>query len=199
MPPSILERLKLSIEDLTQVVEGHPSLRGMIVGYAGEFQLRKTWFSDDRVSNVMRYDDHDRRHKNDLVITYRGLEISVEVKSLQSNTVRIEEGTYKGKFQCDASDRRKIKLPNGRKLETTCLLVGEFDILAVNLFEFRKQWDFVFALNRDLPRSRFRGYTRKQREFLLATLVNVQWPPVAPFVDSPFVLADRLLRERAVR
>ena len=61
---------------------------------------------------------------------------------------------YEGAVQCDASDKRDVPLGSGESFSTTCLLVGEFDILAAGLFGFRDCWDFGFALNRDLPRSR---------------------------------------------
>jgi hypothetical protein len=106
---------------------------------------------------------------------------------------------YIGNFQCDASDSRSITLPNGERLKTTCLLVGEFDILAVNLFAFRGQWDFAFAYNRDLPRSTHRGYTPKQRKHLLATTMPITWPVQPPFLADPFALLDGLVKERAKR
>jgi hypothetical protein len=43
---------------------------------------------------------------------------------------------------------------------TTNLVVGGFDLLAINLFEFGAEWRFAFAKNRDLPRSTFRKYTK---------------------------------------
>ena len=62
-------------------------------------------------------------------------------------------GRYRGLFQCDASDKRKVEFPDGSTLETTNLLFGEFHILAAGLFAFRQKWDFGFALNSDLPAS----------------------------------------------
>ncbi len=176
MTDSILERWGLTVEELTQIVDHNPSLRGFMIGYVGEFQLRKIWFSDERTSDVRKPDDRDRRKKNDLAIRYKGREVTIEVKSLQTLSIRrLEDSGYTGNFQCDASDSRTIALPNGDKIKTTCLLVGEFDIVAVNLFAFRGHWDFAFALNRDLPRSTFSGYTPAQRKHLLATSVQVTW------------------------
>jgi hypothetical protein len=200
MSDTILQRWNLTAEELTQIVDGNPSLRGFMIGYVGEFQLRKIWFSDDRVSQVRKPDDHDRRKKNDLAIVYMGREFGIEVKSLQTLSIRPAEGdTFTGTFQCDASDSRTITLPNGERIKTTCLLVDEFDIVAVNLFAFRKQWDFAFALNRDLPRSTFDRYTPRQRKYLLATSVQVTWPVRPPFVADPFLLLDRLIQEKPRR
>lgn len=199
MANTILDRWGLTAEELTQIVDSNPSLRGFMIGYVGEFQLRKIWFSDERTSNVRKSDDHDRRLKNDLVIAYRGRDFTFEVKSLQTLSIKREGETHTGNFQCDASDSRSINLPNGEQVKTTCLLVGEFDIVAVNLFAFRGQWDFAFALNRDLPRSTYSGYTPKQRKYLLATSAKVSWPVQPPFVTDPFILLDRLVGEKIAR
>jgi len=200
MADSILDRWGLTATELTQIVDSNPSLRGFMLGYVGEFQLRKRWFSDERATNVFKSDDHDRRKKNDLVITYTRREFTIEVKSLQTLSIKKQDGDiHTGNFQCDASDSRIISLPNGDRVKTTCLLVGEFDILAVNLFAFRKQWDFAFALNRDLPRSAYSGYTPKQRKYLLATSMKVTWPVQPPFVTDPFILLDQLLSEKPSR
>jgi len=133
-------------------------------------------------------------------VLYNKREFTFEVKSLQTLSVRrLPDGHYTGNFQCDASDSRTIALPNGERVKTTCLLVGEFDIVAVNLFAFRGQWDFAFALNRDLPRSTFSGYTPAQRRYLLATSVQVTWPVQPPFASDPFVLLEKLARRKPPR
>lgn len=199
MTNTILERWGLTPKELTEIVDNNPSLRGFMIGYVGEFQLRKLWFSDKRVSNVRKSDDHDRRKKNDLALTYKGHDFTIEVKSLQTLSVRQKGETYTGSFQCDASDSRMITLPNGERVKTTCLLVGEFDILAVNLFAFRGQWDFAFALNRDLPRSAYKGYTTKQRKYLLATSMKIDWPIQLPFVTDPFILLNELVKQKLSR
>ncbi|MBI5300792.1 MAG: restriction endonuclease [Chloroflexi bacterium] len=194
--PTILDRWDISLDELTEVVNSNPSLQGFLIGYIGEFKLRKIWFSDGRVENVHKFDDHDRRHKNDLAITYQGCEFTIEVKSLQTNSVRQEGDDYRGAFQCDASDRRMVVLPNGRKVETTCLLVGGFDLIAVNLYAFRHAWEFAFALNRDLPRTENSKYTLAQRKHLLATSMKITLPVEPPFVNNPFTLLDRLVAEK---
>lgn len=235
---TILEQWGITPEYLTKVVFENPSLRGMIVGYIAERKLRELFEQDGRVTNLRKDDDHDREKKGDLVVTYKGFDFKLEVKSLQTNSIslisregiripliqKVRQGvtiqgkprykyvrnraldeiphaerlasSYVGKLQCDASDRRTIGLANGAKLETTCLLVGEFDILAAGLFSFRETWDFGFALNRDLPRSTYAKYPEEVRQQLLASLIPVAWPLTAPFVSDPFILLDRLVKER---
>ncbi len=193
---TILDRWDITAEELTEIVSSNPSMRGLMLGYIAEYKLRKMWFEDERIDNLTNYDDHDRKRTGDIAFFYKRVPIKVESKSLQAATIRKVDDVYTGKFQCDASDRREVILPNGERLITTCLVVGQFDILAVNLFEFEQKWRFVFARNRDLPRSKYRGYTSEQQQYLLSTLMDVTWPPQPPFVDSPFPLLDEIARER---
>lgn len=168
----------------------------MLHGYVAEYAFRKVWLNNEkRISDIKRWDNHDRNKKGDVTFTYKGVEIITEVKSLQTNTVeQTGPDTFKGKTQCDASDRREIELSCGDVVNTTCLLVGEFDVLAVNLFEFGKQWRFAFAMNEELPRSKYRGYTKEQQACLLATLMDVTWPPEPPFEADLFVVLDKIVK-----
>ena len=195
---TILELLGMSLDELTLLVQQNPSLYGMLLGYAAEMKLEKIWFEGrPGVSRVQKYDDHDRTRKGDRVVIYKGVPIQVECKSLQTSMIEnLGKGRFRGKVQCDASDRRTIHLPDGSTVTTTCLRVGEFDMLAANLFAFEKKWKFVFALNQDLPRTSYGKYTAKQQKHLLASLVPVSWPPEPPFHDEPFSLMDRIVKER---
>ncbi len=192
----ILEDWGVTTDELNDILASRPSLRGILIGFLAEYKLAKAWFTDARIHNVRRYDNHDRTRPGDFGFTYQGAPVTIQVKSLQSNSVRRTATGYSGSFQCDASDKRKVKLPNGRTLETTCLVVGGFDLVAVNLFEFGQQWRFAFAKNSDLPRSRSPKYTPAQQQYLLATSVKVTWPLEPPFRDEPFTLLDEVIAER---
>lgn len=195
---TILELLDMSISELTLLVKKNPSLYGMLLGYAAEMKLEKTWFEGKpEISGIMKHDDHDRKNKGDRLVTYKGIPIKIECKSLQTSMIEgLGNGRFKGKVQCDASDRRMVRLPDGSEINTTCLLVGEFDILAANIFAFEKKWRFVFALNQDLPRTCFRKYTPAQQKCLLASLIPVSWPPEPPFYKKPFALMDQIVKKR---
>lgn len=195
---SLLKRWDVTEEELTQVVDQNPSLRRMLFGYTAEVKLRQYIARNESVAGIEKDDDHDRKKKGDLRVAYKGREFVIETKSLQTNSIRKEDGGFFGKAQCDASDRREVTLPGGSTLNTTCLLVGEFDVLAINVFGFFDEWQFVFALNRDLPRSTFRRYTPEQRKYLLATLVPVTWPVDGFLTTDLFVLLDGLLEEENV-
>jgi len=193
----LLDLWDVTREELDEIIQANPSLRGIVFGYVAEYKLRKIWFSDQsRITDLVKYDDHDRRKKHDVEFRYKGMLISVEVKSLQTATVKQTDQGYTGRFQCDASDRRKVTFPTGETIETTCLLAGDFDMLAVNCFQFGRKWRFAFARNKDLPRSRYTKYKPEHRQFLLATLMDVTWPVQPPFVDEPFRLLDQIVQEK---
>ena len=48
MADSILKRWDVTTEELTEVVDQNPSLRGMIIGYLAELKLEKLWLSGAR-------------------------------------------------------------------------------------------------------------------------------------------------------
>lgn len=200
---TILDRWGVTPDELTILVEANPSLRGMMLGYVAELQLLKRFFSlSEHISYSVKSDDHDRGHKGDRLITYKGHQFIVEAKSLQTNSIKrtIDESgnpRFVGKAQVDASDRRAVAFADRSTLETTCLLCGEFDLLAVNCFAFEEKWHFAFAKNGDLPRSTFRKYTPYQRQNLLASLVTVRWPPDPPFYSDPFPILEELARDRS--
>jgi hypothetical protein len=181
---------------LTALVDENPSLRGIMLGYVAEHKFRELVEAHPHISATRKYDDHDRKRKSDRVLVYKGEEFSVEVKSLQTNLIQKVGTVWRGRAQVDGSDRRIVKFPDGTELNTTLLLRGQFDILAVNCFAFENEWHFAFALNRDLPKSTFKKYTQAQRDQLIASLVPVSWPPEPPFVADPFPLVETLYRER---
>jgi hypothetical protein len=194
----ILERWGVTLDEINDILAERPSVRGILLGCIAEYKLAQIWFSNDpRVDSLERYKNHDRTRAGDLGFRYKGVLVSVQVKSLQSSSVLKTETEYKGTLQCDASDRRLVHLPNGESVETTCLLVGGFDLLAVNLFEFGQEWRFAFAKNSDLPRTTSSKYTPEQREFLLATSVRITWPLQPPFYEDPFTVLDMIVAEKS--
>ncbi len=198
----ILGKWKITAEELTAIVDENPSLRGFMLGYVAEHKARDFLEKLPDVSGLRKPDDHDRGggSKNDIVAIYKEREFSFEVKSLQTNSIKYdsERGIYEGRVQVDASDRRPVTFPDGTELQTTCLLVGQFDILVLNLFQFRQEWDFAFILNSDLPRSKYHKYTSYQKDHLLATTVNVTLPIQPPYTVNPVELLDKLIETKAI-
>lgn len=190
-----MRRWDVTAEELTQIIDENPSLRGFIMGYVSENKVHKIVRGLPGASNITKYDDHDRTRKGDISFFYRRNEVRIEVKSLQTNSIRrLGEDAWKGTFQCDASDRREIILPNGRRVNTTCLAVGEFDIVAVNLFSFGNKWRFAYAKNSDLPNPspRSRNIPEEDKPYLIATSINISWPLQFPFTDDLQGLLDEM-------
>jgi hypothetical protein len=198
MAPGWLERWGLEPAELNEILSDNPSLRGITLGYLAEYKLRKLLLSDPRITELKKYDDHDRKKKHDIAFLYKGREITIEAKSLQTKTAKsVGDDLWTGAFQCDASDKRPVILPDGSIVNTTCLLVGGFDIIAANLFAFGETWRWGFARNEDLPRSTFKNYTEYQRQFLIATMVQITWPLKPPFRPEPFHLFDEICQHQS--
>lgn len=198
-----LDLWNISRDELNQLLDENPSLRGMVLGYVAELKLAQRIDRIPGMTRSIKYDDHDRTKKSDRLITYHGHDFHIEVKSLQTNSIQYiepttpgDKGYHKGTTQVDASDSRIVTFPNGETLKTTCLLVGDFDVLAVNIFAFMNEWQFLFAKNSDLPRSTYSKYSPYQRQYLLATSVPVTWPPTHPFYTDPLPLLEQIIQER---
>lgn len=192
----ILDRWELSHEEFTTIVDANPSLRGVTLGYIAESKFHEMFLNHPSVTEARKDNDHDRKRKGDRRFKYKGREFIVEVKSLQTALVKRDDPErLTGKSQVDASDCREVTFADNSTLKTTCLLRGEFDILAVNCYAFNGKWEFAFAKNSDLPKNTFRKYTPAQQERLLPTLIPVTWPPEAPFYADPFVLMDSMVEE----
>jgi len=63
---SLLKRWDITEDELTEVVDQNPSLRGMLFGYTAEIKLRQYIVRNDSVTGIAKDDDHDRRKKGDL-------------------------------------------------------------------------------------------------------------------------------------
>ncbi len=139
---TVLDKWGVTPEQLTTLLDENPSLRGMLLGYVAELKLKEMVMSIPDVSLAIKFDDHNRKKKGDLYIIYKGRAFDLESKSLQSGMVKWDEknNRWTGKAQVDGSDRGVIQLPDGMTLNTTLLLRGEFDVLAVNCYAFDEAW-----------------------------------------------------------
>lgn len=193
--PTIMDEWKVTADELTILLQENPSLRGMLFGYVAELKLREIISAFPGVISMKKFDDHDRKKKGDLHVIYHHRVFSVESKSLQTSQIKFdaENQVWSGKAQVDASDSRIVTFLNGKTLKTTLLLRGEFDILAVNCYEFSKNWQFQFARNKDLPCSSYKKYTPEEQCALISSLIPVTWPPQPPFYADLKLLLDEML------
>jgi len=169
-------------ERLVASIKRAPSLRGMILGYIAEqmFEVHvperyHLILADD----IVHHDDHNRKeNKSDRTISFRGRRYGIQLKSIQTNSIarNLNSGRLEACVQNDASDRRDVKLADGRIVNTTCYVRGEYDILAVPLFPFTGTWDFAYKRNEDCAPSGSSKYDEYERRFLLHTLEMICWP-----------------------
>ena len=169
-------------ESLVAVMTEVPSVRGMVYGNVAEVEFAK-WLVKQGVpmEDQTRDDDHART-KSDRTILFEGRRYTIQLKSLQTNSVKEQSpGHFAAHLQCDASDRRTVTLSTGSEVQTTCYVAGEFDVLCVALHPFLREWEFAFQLNSSLPRSSRRTkltkhLTDEELGELLKTLVPFEWP-----------------------
>lgn len=197
--PDLLEEWNITAEELSEIVSENPSMRGLMFGFVAEYKLKKEWLLRRGITNLLRPRSHDRKQKCDFTFDYKGVNVKVEVKCLDTPKVKFKDGIYEGTFQCNASDTTEVVLPNGRRVTTNCLVVDGFDILAVCLFAFGNTWRFAFARNRDLPRTAWHKYTPSQQKYLLKSAMKISWPLHAPYTADLFGLLDGLVAERVRR
>lgn len=195
--PKFIDSWDITTENIDTLLTENPSLRGMLFGYVAELKLKTLISSFPHIKSMKKYDDHDRKKKGDLHFIYKNTEFSIESKSLQTNQIKFDPKAkiHFGKAQVDASDRRTIQLPNGEEVNTTLLLKGEFDILAVNCYQFNQRWDFQFARNKDLPTSNYKSYSDEAKRNLIKSLIPVEWPPKKPFHSNLELLIEEILKD----
>jgi hypothetical protein len=190
----VLENIKdprrwMETDTLIRVMTDNPSLRGMTYGYVAEHAF-SLYLDTLGISEHFKEDDH-KKTKSDRTFVRRGRRFTIQLKSLQTNTIQeASPGQFKAKVQNDASDRRKIKLPNGKTVETTCYQVGEYDILGVSLQPFTGDWQFAFKKNKDLKRSTSDKYSKVIRKYLLATIEEISFPLPQGWTSDLFALLD---------
>ncbi|MGL4250672.1 MAG: hypothetical protein ACRCR1_08570 [Aeromonas sp.] len=85
---SILKEWDMDEDYFSELVRENPSLKGMILGYAAEKKLKDFFVELGITENHRKDDDHDRTKKGDLTLTYKDVEVTIEVKSLQTNSVK---------------------------------------------------------------------------------------------------------------
>jgi hypothetical protein len=185
---------QVSPEDLINSIKRAPSLRGMILGYIAEEMFQRYILEAlSQIGEIVKHDDHDRkRNKSDRDFVYKGRTYSVQLKSLQTNSITYDlaQNRLEATVQNDASDSRKIILPSGKEIITTCYLRGEYDILAVPLFPFTGTWEFAYKWNVECRSSEFKGYTQEDQHQLLATTEKIYWSLDATWASDLIKLLD---------
>jgi hypothetical protein len=178
-------------DGLVEVLKANPSLRGMVYGYVAEVafagHLEKMGIAQ---KDHFKPDDHKRKQaKSDRTLKYKEKQYTVQLKSIQTNSLKeVSPGKFTATVQNDASDRRRLTLPDGTKVDVTNYVKGEYDVLAVSLQPFTGEWRFAYKKNRDLKQSTHKKYPENVRQFLLATSENISWPLSPDWTEDFFAV-----------
>ena len=182
-------------KELVKIVKSTPSLRGMIAGNIAELKFEQHLRSLGAFRNFYKPDDHNRlENKVDLRFTYRRKSVTVQLKSIQTNSIKWNADLQH--LQCDVqndgSDRRDVRLPNGHVVNTTNYRFGDYAILAVPLFPFTGKWDFAYLLNRDCTATTSTKYSEEDRKYLIRTVEKLSYPLSDRWTDDIFEAIRRL-------
>jgi len=193
----------IAAADLVEAIKRAPSLRGMVLGYVAEEMFeRHVSETLTQVTDIVKHDDHKRTaNKSDRTITYNGRQYSIQLKSLQTNSIGYSEenARLEATVQNDGSDRRDVALRDGAKIQTTLYRRGDYDVLAVPLFPFTGTWDFAYKRNRDCRSCTHPAYPAEVRRQLLASTEVITYPLDKTWTTDLLSLLDESLGKPAIR
>ena len=201
---------KLDIEEFNRIIHQNSNALSAIYGYVAEERVREDYL-DERpdVENIRSPEDQDSSDKGDLAFEYKGEQMKMEVKSLQTHTIREVASTqktidgdevpleYEAGFHIKGtSDQRTVEF-EGEEYNTTLMNVedSDVDIMAINLYKIEDEWRFAFIQLTDLPRSQG-DYPDALRQKLSKSLPKLIIPLQEPFTDDLYGLMDEILEER---
>lgn len=207
-PPDFWNEWKLDPEEFNRIIHENSNALSAIFGYVAEERMREMYLEDNpNVENIRTPADQDEADKGDWAFDYKGEPIKIEVKSLQSRTVpdvdetqttltedggEIEVGFHlKG-----SSDPRQVEY-EGEMYSTVLMNVedSDIDIMAVNLYKVKDEWDFAFVRVTDLPRSKG-DYPEGLKQKLSKSQPKFKIPLEEPYTDDLDGLMDEILEER---
>ena len=94
----LFERWGITEQELTDLVDANPSLRGIMLGYVAEKKFHDIYLGHPAITEKGKDDDHDRKKKGDRHIIYKNKQFVIEIKSLQTEMVaQIGEDEWTGK------------------------------------------------------------------------------------------------------
>ena len=208
--PDYWSQWELDPAEFNRIVHENSNALSAIFGYVAEERLREMFLEDDpRVQNVRSPQDQDADDKGDWAFSYRGEQMKIEVKSLQTHTIERadtaqsklgeenEPVQWKAGFHLKGSSDQRTVEYESEEYSTTLMNVAEsdVDVIAVNLYQIEKEWRFAFLKVEDLPRSKG-NYPDGLRGQLARSQITLTLPLREPFVDEPYELMDEILAER---
>lgn len=142
----------LDLEEIKGIAEENSSFRGYLQGYIAELRLKAYLLNQPCVERVEKIPDQSKK-KGDFIVTLTsGKKFSIELKSLDSNSIKFDEveSSFKGRVRLKRSDPRRTNSLTGPKTDSSTFR-GEFDVLAVNAVQANGKWAFYFMHNKYIP------------------------------------------------
>lgn len=140
------------MNDLQEMIDENPSLRGYIQGYLAERALKTQLLNIAGVSAVRKIPDM-APEKGDFEVIYKNVPLTIECKSVKTGSVKEDVLTqsWMGTVGVCNTDKREITIEGFGNISTSKLIRGQFDILAISCFAVNGEWSFMFIENRFLP------------------------------------------------
>lgn len=183
---------------IAYVFSNNISALAFFEGYGSEYILEKIIKNVPGVSSCYKPGDNNTEIKGDLVPLYKGVPLQIEVKNVKRKTndiarkpkqiVNLEETYWTGYFSTRVARNRKLVFSDGSVGYSYNTLRGQYDIIAVNVFQITGKQQFIYCLEKDLPSTTYikskTDLTPIQCQETLRGDVSIRWPPVAPWTDS---------------
>jgi hypothetical protein len=202
---------KLDPEEFNRIIDKNSNALSAIYGYVAEERLREAYLEDDdRVANLRSPADQDSADKGDWAFSWKGEPMKIEVKSLQTHTIEKVDSNqtklteddepiqYKAGFHLKGTSDQRTITHEGAEYSTTLMNVADtdVDIMAVNLYKIKDEWDFAFIKVDDLPRSKGSSYPDSLRQKLARSQIKLTIPVQDPFTKDLYGLMDEVLAEQ---
>lgn len=185
---------KFSRVELDDLISVNPALRGYIQGYLGELSLMKQLYSVEGVSDICKIPDRDPM-KGDISFKYGNTPITIEVKSLLSDSIRkdILNDTWSGRVLTKNTDKRVVNISKVGPVLTSAIFKGTFDILAISCYAVSHSWDFLYMANENMPEQ------SENTPGLVKTSFYVN-PVTTPFITQDLLsLLDSVVLSKSVK
>ena len=89
----------VSAETILRVIQDNPSLRGFVYGYVSEMEFERHYLKARKSVESFSKDDDHKKSKSDRTVVFKGGPITIQVKSIQTNSVRLEGGQFVAKYK----------------------------------------------------------------------------------------------------
>ena len=183
---------------ISYVFSNNLSALAFFEGYGSEYLLEKHIKTIPEITGHYKPGDNNLEVKGDVVVTYKDVPVSIEAKNVRRGTnsrkrkpkhiVNLEESYWTGYFSTRRPRSKLVTFSDGSQVDTYNSLRGQYDIIAVNVFQLIGKQQFVYCLETHLPSTEYiQAYTDLsplQCQETLRGEILVRWPPVAPWTDS---------------